>query len=140
MSIDKPRQHRERAALGVQVPTPRNFRAVAVPGKFFAHKVAHQPLVLLKRELVRQGDVQIQRKLRIAALFNALDLVDQALQVVGPGGRIFRRIDGFGQQTALAPVVPHLAGALGAGIFGGMFESESARDDLAAGIIGAGLF
>lgn len=59
---------------------------------------------------MRHGDVEIDRKLRIATLLGTLDLVDEALKVVHPLRRILRRIGAAPQRRAKVPVIVHLAG------------------------------
>ena len=68
-------------------------RRVAFPLKLLADKILHQAAVLFERLLVRQRDVEVHRQLRIAALLEALHLVDELAEVVRPIRRILRRID-----------------------------------------------
>jgi hypothetical protein len=71
----------------------REMRRVALPLKLLADKVPHKAAVLFERLLVRQRDVEIHRKLRIAALLEALHRALRSLLAirdrVGPlrGGR-----------------------------------------------------
>ena len=61
---------------------------------------------------MRQRDVEVHRQLRIAALLEALHLVDELAEVARPFRRILRRIHARRQRRAEVPVIPHLAGAL----------------------------
>ena len=101
----------------------REMRRVALPLKLLADKVLHQAAVLFERLLVRQSDVEVHRQLRIAALLEALHLVDQLAEVARPIRRILRRINARRQRRAEVRVIPHLAGTLidqlGAVVVGG---------------------
>jgi hypothetical protein len=54
----------------------REMRRVSLPLKLLANKILHQAAVLFERLLMRQRDVEVHRQLRIAALLEALHLVD----------------------------------------------------------------
>lgn len=54
---------------------------VAFALKPLADEILHQPPVLFERLFVQQGDIEIHCQLRVAALFELLDRVDQLAEV-----------------------------------------------------------
>ena len=77
---------------------------VALPYERLTREILHQPLALLRRQLMRQGNLDLPRQLRVFALLSPLDMVPKLVAILRPVRRVFRRHD----RRELDPLRPRL--------------------------------
>ena len=100
-----------RIAFGVG-PVNIDDDRIAFPLPFLAHKILTEAAVLFERHFARQGNIEVEPKLRVGAFLRTLDLVHKLLKVVHPFRRTLRRINAGELRRAEMPVIPHFPGLL----------------------------
>ena len=107
--VQRPHRHHD---VRVVVPVVARFvrrmngdiDRVALPHERLAREILHQPFALLRRQFMRQGNLDLARQLRVLPLLRPLRMVPKLVAILRPVRRVFRRHD----RRELDPLRPRL--------------------------------